>query len=193
MSYNLSKSLIKKFSISYAEAVRLGITDDDLKYITELSPTQFRASVPNPNGKRKTKVKHTLLDAIKQKYDFLKEIEEETKQIELKSITLKEAKGKITQYSLVKDAIDVYLKDRYKDYERGLIQITTYEQDIVDSTDNRIFIESKISNKIINEVDDDYAQNFVDWMRDLKNSKGERLAENTLYKPSHLSVSYLII
>ena len=183
MANKLSKSLIKKFSISYSEATRLGITDEDLKYISETAPNKFRVSVPNPNGKRKTKVVYDILDAIHTKYDFVKQIQEEKKEIEIKNETIKDSKGKITKYNLVRDAIEVYLKDRYQDYERGFIQITTYEQDVFDFNNSKMLLDSGVYDEVINDVDDDYAQKFVDDLWDLKTASGKRMAENTIYKP----------
>ncbi len=180
---NLSKSLIKKFSISYSEASRLGITDEDLKYISETTPNKYRVSVPNPVGKRKTKVVYDLLDAIHTKYDFIKEIQEGKKEYEIKNETLKEAKGKITRYNLIRDGIELYIKERYKDYERGFIQITTYEQDLFDYHNSKILLDSGIFDKVINDVDSEYAQKFVDYLWDLKTKNGKKMAENTIYKP----------
>lgn len=172
--------------MSYNEALRLGITDEDLKYISEIKENTFRISIPT-DAKRETKVVHDLLEAIKLKYEMLKEIETKKEQAIEKQETLKEAKGKLTKYDLVSDGIELYLKDRKLDYERGFIQITTYEQDIKDYTDSKYLIDYGIFKKVINDVDEDYAQDFVDYLWDKiairGKNKGKRIAENTIYKP----------
>jgi len=65
--------------MSYNEALRLGITDEDLKYISEIKENTFRISIPT-DAKRETKVVHDLLEAIKLKYEMLKEIETKKEQ-----------------------------------------------------------------------------------------------------------------
>ncbi len=183
MGSKLSKNLIKKYSISYSEAVRLGITDEDLKYIYEISPNTFRVSVPNPYGKRYTKVQHNLLDAINTKYDFVKMREEEGKVLEEKTRTLKESKGKITKYNSVREGIEVYMKERQEDLDKGFIQAGTYDHDVIALTRNKYLENSKIFDEIINNVDDERAQEFVNYLYGIKKKNGERLSENTLYKP----------
>jgi len=183
MANKLSKTLIKKFSISYSEAVRLGITDEDLKYIHETSTDTFRVSVPNPYGKRKTKVEHELLTAIHTKYDFVKEVQEEGRILEEKNKTLKDSKGQITKYNTVHEGIEVYMKERQEDLERGFIQDGTYDQDVIDFERSKYLENSKIFDEIINNVDDERAQKFVNYLYDIKKKNGERLSENTLYKP----------
>ena len=179
----LSKELVKRFSISYSKALSLGITDDDLKYIYEKSPTTFRVSVPNPHGKRKTKVEHELLDAIHTKYDFIKEIQEEDKEIEEKNRIMEASNGKLTKYNTVAEGIEVFLESRKKDFERGFIQLGTYEQDYIDIRKNRYIKNSSLINKKICEVNDDVAREFVNYLYDLKSKNDESLAMNTIYKP----------
>ncbi len=183
MANKLSKTLIKKFSISYSEAVRLGITDEDLKYIHETSPNTFRVSVPNPCGKRKTRVEHDLIEAIHTKYDFVKQIQEEGKLLEDKEKTLKDTKGKITKYNTVREGIEVYMEERQKDLERGFIQVGTYDQDVIDFKKSKYLKDSNIFDEIINNVDEERAQKFVNYLYDLKKKNGERLSVNTIYKP----------
>lgn len=104
-----------------------------------------------------------------------------------KNETIKDFKNNINRYSLVKDGIELYLKERYKDYERGFIQITTYEQDVKDYEKNSYLLKSGIYNKTIDEVDDECAQSFVNYLWDTKVQNGKnsgiRIAENTVYKP----------
>lgn len=183
MANKLNRALIKKFSISYNEAVKLGITDEDLKYISETSPNTFRVSVPNPYGKRKNKVKHDLIEAIHTKYDFVKEIQEEGKILYEKEQTLKDSKGKITKYNTVREGIEVYMEERRKDLERGFIQDGTYDQDVIDFEKSRYLRDSNIFDEIINNVDEERAQRFVNYLYDIKKKNGERLSENTIYKP----------
>lgn len=168
MANKLNRALIKKFSISYNEAVKLGITDEDLKYISETSPNTFRVSVPNPYGKRKNKVKHDLIEAIHTKYDFVKEIQEESKILYEKEQTLKDSKGKITKYNTVREGIEVYMEERRKDLERGFIQDGTYDQDVIDFEKSRYLRDSNIFDEIINNVDEERAQRFVNYLYDIK-------------------------
>ena len=183
MSKKLSRSLIKKFSISYSEAERLGITDEDLKHISEISPNTFRVSVPNPYGKRKTKVEHDLLTAIHTKYEFVKQVQEEGKMLEEKNKTLKDAKGQLTKYDSVYEGIEVYMRERKQDLERGFIQDGTYDQDFLDINRSKYLKNSKLFDEIIKDVDDERAQKFVNYLYDIKKKNGKRLSENTLYKP----------
>lgn len=182
----LTRKVVDRFSISFSEAKRLGITDNDLKYITEIDPNNFRISIP-AFDKRRTKLVHELLVAIKTKYEMLTEIEEDELEYQEKEETLKEAKGKVTKYDLVRDGIELYLKERYQDYERGFIQITTYEQDVRDYNSSKYLLDYGIYDNVINNVDDDYAQEFVNYLWDREitkgKSKGKRIAENTAYKP----------
>lgn len=178
----LSKSIIKRFSISYSEAKRMGITDEDLKYISELDPGNYRISIP-AFDKRRTKLVHDLLEAIKIKYSMIKQINEDQKEYAEKQETLNDARAKITKYNLVRDGIELYLKERKKDYERGFIQITTYEQDIHDYNSSKYLIDYGIYDAVINDVNEDYAQEYVNYLWDKTTIKGKRLAENTIYKP----------
>lgn len=182
----LSKKVIKRFSISYSEAKRLGITDEDLKYISEIDPNKFRISIPTFD-KRRTKVEHNLLDAIKMKYEMLKQIESDLKDHQEKITTLNESKGKVTKYNLVRDGIELYLTERQKDAERGFIHITTYEQDVIDFTESKYLLDYGIYDVPINKIDKDYAQAFVNYLWDREatkgKNKGEKLSENTIYKP----------
>lgn len=171
---------MKNFSISLSEAKRLGIVDEDLKCISEISPNTFRVSVRDAEDKRKTKVVHNLIEAIHLKYDFKKEVEEQKKFLSEKGKTLNESKTKITKYNSVRDSLSVYLKERFQDYQRGIIQITTYEQDVYDINFNRLLTQHGILDEIINNIDEEYAQNFVNYLWDTK------LAENTIYKPFSL-------
>lgn len=183
MKSKLSKSLIKKFSITYSEALRLGLTDEDLKYIHETAPNTFRVSVPNPVGKRKTKVEHDLLDAIHTKYDFVKSIETEGIELEEKEKTIIEARGKLTKYNTVREGIEIYMKERLEDLKRGFIQEGTYEQDFIDVNRSNYLKNSHIFEEIIHSVDDKRAQEFVNYLYDIKKPNGERLSVNTIYKP----------
>lgn len=131
MAKKLSKSLIKKYSISYNDALSLGITNEDLKYISPKSANSYRVSVPNPNGKRKTKVEHDLLTAIHTKYDFIKEIKEQSRILEEESKKIDDFKRNITKYNLVREGIEIYMRERKEDLERGFIQERTYEQDYI--------------------------------------------------------------
>ena len=182
----ISKKVTDRFSISFSEAKRLGITDEDLKYITEIDVNNFRISIP-AFDKRRTKLVHNLLDAIKIKYEMKKQIEIDESIEKKKNETIKDFKNNINRYSLVKDGIELYLKERYKDYERGFIQITTYEQDVKDYEKNSYLLKSGIYNKTIDEVDDECAQSFVNYLWDTKVQNGKnsgiRIAENTVYKP----------
>lgn len=139
--------------------------------------------MPNPNGKRKTKVEHNILDAIHRKYNFVNQIDEETRLLEEKNRTLNDSKNKVTKYSLVRDGIEVYLKERKEDLERGFIQEGTYDQDIIDYTRSKYLEGSKIFDEVIADVDYERAQQFVNYLYDLKKENGERLSNNTLYKP----------
>ncbi len=179
----MSKSLIKKFSISYQEASQLGITDEDLKYIHEISPNKYRVSVPNAYGKRKTKVEHELLKAIHIKYDFVKSIQEEKKALEERNKTIQDTKNAVTKYSTVREGIEVYLKERKENLDRGFIQIGTYEQDIIDFKRNPYLENTKIYDDIIKNVDVLRAQEVVNCLYDTKRNDGKRLSENTIYKP----------
>lgn len=183
MSKKLSKNLIKKYSISYSEAEKMGITDEDLKYIHEINSKSFRVSVPNPFGKRLTKVEHNLLDAIHTKYDYIHSIEEEQKKQEEMNMTLDDHKKKLTRFDKVRDGIELYIKERKEDLARGYIQQGTYDQDIIDFTKRDYLEKSKILDEIINNVDNNRAQAFVNYLYDIRKSNGERLSDNTLYKP----------
>lgn len=108
---------------------------------------------------------------------MVRQIEEDEIKFNLENEPLKDSKTKLTKYSLVRDAIEVYLKERKKDYERGFIQISTYEQDVKDFNDNNLLVNYGILDKTINEVDEEYAKDYVDYLWDTK------LAENTIYKP----------
>ena len=179
----LSKTLIKKFSISYSEATRLGIIDEDLKYISETATNTFRVSVPNPYGKRKTKVEHNILDAIHTKYDFIKEIQNEGKIIEEKNKTLEDSKKEISKFNTVREGIGLYMRERKQDLERGFIQDGTYEQDVIDFEKSNYLKNSKLLDEIIADVDIFKAQAYVNYLYDIKTKNGKRLSENTIYKP----------
>ena len=164
----------------------MGITDEDLKYISELDPTNFRISIP-AFDKRRTKLKHSLLDAIKEKYEMLKQIEADQKELQEKEEALNDSKGKITKYNLVKEGIELYLKERKQDQSREFIQISTYENDIYDFKNSKYLLDYGIFDVPINEVDDAYAEEFVNYLWDRTaikgKNKGKRLSENTIYKP----------
>jgi len=185
-SNKLTKKVVDRFSISFSEAKRQGITNDDLKYISEIDKNNFRISIP-AFDKRRTKLEHNLLDAIKTKYEMLSQITKDEEEIKEKEETLKDAKGKVTKYSLVRDGIELYLKERKEDYNRGFIQITTYEHDIKAYQNNTCLKDSSIFDKTINEITDEYAQKFVNSLWDTKivkgKNKGKRLSQNTIYKP----------
>lgn len=175
-----------RFTISYSEAKRIGITDEDLKYITQTSPTDFRISIP-AFDKRRTKLVHDLLDAIKVKYEMIEQINKEQEEIKDSQRTLEDSKNKITKYSLVSEGINLYLKERKKDHEREFIQVSTYENDVYDFTNSKYLSDYGIFETIINDVNDDYAQKYVDYLWDRRISKGKnkgkRLSQNTIYKP----------
>jgi len=118
---------------------------------------------------------------------MLKEIDVDEKEFNSKNEVLSKSNGKITQYNLVRDGIELYLKERYKDYERGFIQITTYEHDLKDYRSSKYLLDSGIFDAIINDVDEEYAQKFVDYLWDTEvtvgKNKGKRIASNTAYKP----------
>ena len=118
---------------------------------------------------------------------MLKQIEDDLKEYQEKMETINDSKAKITKYSLVRDGIELYLAERKKDEERGFIHITTYEQDLIDFNDSKYLLDYGIYDVPINQVDKDYAQAFVNylWDREAKRgkNKGEKLAENTIYKP----------
>ena len=118
---------------------------------------------------------------------MLKQIEDDLKEYQEKMATINDSKAKITKYSLVRDGIELYLAERKKDEERGFIHITTYEQDLIDFNDSKYLLDYGIYDVPINQVDKDYAQAFVNylWDREAKRgkNKGEKLAENTIYKP----------
>ena len=86
----LSKEVIKRFSISYNEAKAYGITDEDLKYISEIGPNKFRISIRVKGANdRQTKVVNNLLDAINKKYDMLKNINKHQEYISKQSQDIK--------------------------------------------------------------------------------------------------------
>lgn len=118
---------------------------------------------------------------------MLNQIEIDEKEIKEKEKTIKDSRSGITKYDYVKDGIELYLKERKKDYERGFIQITTYEQDVRDYHNNKYLLDHGIFNTIINDVNDDYAQDFVNYLWDKESvkgkNKGKKLSENTIYKP----------
>lgn len=179
---NLDRKKLKKFSISYNDAVRLGITNEDLKYISE-NNNKFRVSVPYSDGKRKTKVVYDLIDAIHLKYDYLKQIEEEELRNKNKEELINESKSNITKYSTVQEGLDVYIKERYADVQRNYIQLSTYEQDCLDAYKNKYLRESKIITEVIKDVDKKKATEFINYLHDLTNRDGNKLSENTIYKP----------
>ncbi len=181
MPQKLSRSLIKKYpSITYNDAIQLGITDEDLKYISEIAPNKFRASVPNPFGKRLTKVEHSIIDAIHTKYDFLKKVTDE--KIRLNEQNESVSKNKITKFSKVSEGIQLYLNERAKDLDKGFIQEATYSLDI-DCSKNAYLIASKIFNDLIIDVDENRAQDLTNYFYDLKGTNGKKLSTNTIYKP----------
>ena len=164
----------------------MGITDEDLKYIHKNGEKSYRVSIPTSYG-RETKVLHSLIDAIKYKYQLLDEIAVKEKATQEEKQTLSDAKSGITAYSTVADGIKVYLLDRNKDSQHNFIAIPTYEQDLSDFKMSKYLNKSGIFEKKIIDVTDEYAQEFVDYLWDIKveNGKntGKTLAPNTVYKP----------
>lgn len=179
---NLDRKKLKKFTISYNDAIQLGITNEDLKYISE-SNNKFRVSVPYSDGKRKTKVVYNLIDAIHLKYDYQKQIAEEELRLKNKIELIDDAKSKLTKYNTVREGLDVYLEERYEAVKRNYIQISTYEQDILDAHRNRYLKNSKIFDEIIKNVDKKRATEFINYLHDLSKKDGDKLSNNTLYKP----------
>lgn len=108
---------------------------------------------------------------------------EETKKKKAKVLK----KSNLNIHSTVRDGILVYLNERKMDVERGIIEETTLLQDIKDFEGTSYLLDYGIYDVEIYQVDQDYAQNFVDYLRDRKvktgKNKGERLSENTIYKP----------
>ncbi len=118
---------------------------------------------------------------------MLDQIDKDQKEIKEKEETLKDSRGKVTKYSLVRDGVELYLKERKKDHDREFIQVSTYENDIYDFQNSKYLSDYGIFDVPINEIDDDYAQGFVDYLWDRTatrgKNKGKRLSENTIYKP----------
>ena len=181
MSKDLSRKVIKKYSISYNEAQSMGITDNDLKYIYEISKNKFRVSVPDPFGKRRTKVMHNILDAIKLKYEYEREINEIKKNRKEENLSINENRKSITSFSTVAEGIEVYIKERKKAFERGLIQESTYEGDICDFKYNNYLKNSKIFDEQIGKVDVDRAQKFIYYLYDIKKKDGKMISTTTMH------------
>ena len=118
---------------------------------------------------------------------MLEQIEADLKEIKEKEETLKDARGKVTKYDLVRDGIELYIKERNKDHEREFIQISTYEEDVYNFKNSKYISDYGILDVPINNIDDDYAQAFVDYLWDRPvtrgKNKGKRISENTIYKP----------
>lgn len=132
-------------------------------------------------------MKHDIIEAIKLKYEMLGQIKEEKKEFEEKNKILNISKSKITKYSLVSDGINCYLSERKKDTAREFIHVSTYDNDLFDFQKNKYLLDYGIFDVSIVNVDKDYAQSFVDYLWDRPvtkgKNKGNRLSENTIYKP----------
>lgn len=60
------------------------------------------------------------------------------------------------------------MEERRKDLERGFIQDGTYDQDVIDFEKSRYLRDSNIFDEIINNVDEERAQRFVNYLYDIK-------------------------
>ncbi len=183
-SDKLSRETIKRFSISYDEARIYGITDEDLKYISEIGTNKFRISIRVKGTKeRQTKVVSNLLEAINKKYDMLKSIEKHQNYMN------SQTKGIESYLNLtVRDGLKMFFDYRKTLVDKNKIAITTYEKDIVIAR-GRFITSCKFLKKKVLNVSVEDAQAFVDSLfsaKPLKNNKTGKMSENSLFNPYEL-------
>lgn len=179
----LSKEVIKRFSISYNEAKAYGITDEDLKYISEIGPNKFRISIRVKGANdRQTKVVNNLLDAINKKYDMLKNINKHQEYISKQSQDIKSYLN-----LTVEDGLKLFFEYRKTLIDKKIV-VTTYEKDVMISK-SRFITECKfLKKKVINVTTED-AQEFVDDLfnaEPLRETKSGKMSENSLFNPYEL-------
>ncbi len=182
----LSREVIKRFSISFDEAKMYGITDEDLKYISEIGPNKFRISIRikiNDSKERPTKVVYGLLNAINEKWNMLGKITTHKKEISKQPYQMENYLN-----LTVEDGLKMFFEYRKTLIDKKKIVVTTYEKDVLISQ-SRFITECKfLKKKVINITTDD-AQNFVDDLfnaEPLRETKTGKLSENSLFNPYEL-------
>lgn len=175
----LTKEVLKNFSIAFSRAKELGITDEDLKYIYEVGKDKFRISIRIPNSKeRSTKLVTGLLDAINIKWDMVKQIEQ--------NIQGQLSNNTVDKSLTIEDGIKKFMKYRENLVNSNNLEFTTYEDD-VRTIDGRFIRDTELLTKLIVNLTKKEAQDYVDdlWKAtNITDAKlGEKLSENTIYKP----------
>ena len=194
----LTKDGLLGFSISFNKAKALGITDDDLIYVSEIGPDKFRVSIRDKtkslDGKdRHTKVVYGLIEAIKYKWELLKLIER-SKNDKIK----KKEPEEINPYLdfTVRQGIEKFFADRSEQVEKGLLELSTHENNIQNYQSRYIRDWELLDTKII-EITNDDAQDYVNYLHGLapvkKITKNNKLSINTINTPyqfMHLVFEY---
>ncbi len=189
----LSKETLERFSISFNKAKELKITDEDLKYISEIGPDKFRISIRKPGSKeRYTEVVYGLLNAINRKWEILDSIRKQCVR---------------TQREGINAYIDFTVKDGFEnflEYRKELVnkkgpsgkpelRRSTYEKNLITYKD-RLISESDLLNMKIVDVSTEIAQAFVDKLLSTRRlDSDELLSENTTnrhYAFVHMAFEY---
>ena len=174
---------MKRFSLSFNKAKAMGIVDEDLVYIFELKPDKYRVSIRSTDGKKVSKVVYGIMEAIKEKWRILKEIEES--KIEMTDFSEKKDNG----YSdlTVDEGFKLFFKERMRLVEHNQIELSTYEDNVMVYS-GRYIKDNEILKKKIKNIDKKEAQKYVDWLyaqKPLKEGK-DKLSVNTIANPFKL-------
>ncbi len=177
----LTKEALQGFSISFSEAKRLGITDNDLKGIYEIAPNKFRVYLKF-GTKRPTKVTHDLIEAIKWKWQTFHSF------IDAKEKELLETKDSQNSMTL-EMGFEKYFEYRLIQVQKKNLERSTYEKDIL-SFKSRYIQELHILDKKIVDIDEEMARQIVENMREIKPVKSTKkdgvISVNTLTNPYSL-------
>ena len=174
---------MKNFAIPFYKAKALGITDEDLIYISEIGTDKYRISIRLSDGTRYTRHIDGLLNAINHKWEKIEELEE-------KSNLLQDATLDINLFDLtLQEGFEYFFSYRDSLVRSELLELTSYEKDVI-TLQSRLLRNHEILDKKITEIDLNVAQSFVNSLYEIKSVKkdnlGKKLSINTIYRPFDL-------
>ncbi len=172
----------------------MGITDEDLKYIIEIEPDKYRIIVKNKEGKKDSRTISGILEAIKTKWEMVKNAEELEKEtvkpsevIKEDNIELSEEENNKYENLTVEEGFELFFDFRKNLVECNQIELSTYEDNVI-TYRGRYIKDNEILKKKIIDVDKKEAQKYVNWLyaqKPVKEGK-DKLSVNTIANPLKL-------
>ena len=149
-----------------------------------MSPNKYRVMITRVDGSRFSKTINGIQDAINLKWQLEKENQKEEKMDKEQLIT-----KRTFENISVEEGIELFLAYRKQMVDKGELEITTYEDNLL-MTKSRYIRDDKLLTMKVRDVKKKDAQEYVDGLYQLKSVKdgkeNDKLSVNTLNNPFKL-------